>query len=140
MGGPSARDGGEALTDRALAAAMRVLVTGATGFLGRPLVAALQAAGHDAAPLMGDVTDPATFAKAGTGSTGAPVDVAYHLAAQSNVPASTKDPAGTWKANVDGTLQVLEWARRDGVARVVVVSSSHVYGHPQRSPMDPITD
>lgn len=109
---------------------MRVLVTGAGGFLGRPLVQALVAAGHDAGPLAGDVTDAATFARAGK------ADVAYHLAAQSNVPASTKDPAGTWKANVDGTLQVLEWARRDGVARVVVVSSSHVYGHPLRTPMD----
>jgi nucleoside-diphosphate-sugar epimerase len=109
---------------------MRVLVTGAGGFLGRPLVAALRAAGHDAAPLEGDVADARTFAKAGK------ADAVYHLAAQSNVPASVKDPAATWRANVDGTLQVLEWARRDGVGRVVAVSSSHVYGHPQRSPID----
>jgi nucleoside-diphosphate-sugar epimerase len=109
---------------------MRILVTGAGGFLGRPLVAALRSAGHDAAPLDGDVTDRATFAKAGK------ADVAFHLAAQSNVPLSVKDPAGTWKANVDGTLQVLEWARRDGVGRVVVISSSHVYGRPLRSPID----
>lgn len=119
---------------------MRVLVTGAGGFLGRPLVAALRAAGHDAAPLEGDVTEPATFAKASKGAKGAggsgKVDAVYHLAAQSNVPKSVKDPAETWKANVDGTLQVLDWARRDGVGRVVVISSSHVYGHPQRSPMD----
>ena len=122
--------GGEALTVRALADPMRVLVTGAGGFLGRPLVRALAAARHDAAALEGDVTRPATFAKAGK------ADVAYHLAAQSNVPASVKDPAGTWAANVDGTLQVLEWARRDGVARVVVISSAHVYGRPLRSPID----
>jgi nucleoside-diphosphate-sugar epimerase len=111
---------------------MRVLVTGAGGFLGRPLLRALAAA-HDAHALEGDVTDPATFAKAGKGGK---ADVLYHLAAQSNVPQSVKDPAATWKANVDGTLQALEWARRDGVARVVVISSSHVYGHPKRTPID----
>ena len=109
---------------------MRVLVTGAGGFLGRPLLRALAASAPDTSALEGDVTDPATFAKAGK------ADVVYHLAAQSNVPQSVKDPAATWKANVDGTLQVLEWARRDGVARVVVISSSHVYGHPQRTPID----
>jgi nucleoside-diphosphate-sugar epimerase len=109
---------------------VRILVTGAGGFLGRPLVAALGRAGHAAGPLGGDVTLPGTFAAAG------PTDALVHLAAQSNVPASTRDPAAAWHANVDGTLQALEWARRDKVGRVVLASSAHVYGRPLRTPVD----
>lgn len=108
---------------------MRIRVTGASGFLGQPLMRALGRLGT-VSSLDGEVSDPATFASAGT------VDAVVHLAAQSNVPRSAQDPVGTWRTNVDGTLQVLEWARRDRVGRVVLVSSAHVYGRPLRSPID----
>lgn len=105
---------------------MRVLVTGAGGFLGRHLAAALAARGDEVVVPAGDVTRAAAFAAVPD------AQVAYHLAAQSHVPSSVQDPTGTWRNNVEATLQVLEWARRARPARVVLLSSAHVYGPPQR--------
>ena len=54
-----------------------------------------------------------------------------HQAALGSVPRSIADPLTTHEVNVDGTVNVLEAARRSGVRRVVYASSSSVYGdHP----------
>lgn len=116
---------------------MRVLVTGASGFVGRHLTRALAA--HDVVPFVGDVRDAKAYAALG------PVDVVYHLAARASVPDSIRDPAATWDVNVNGTLRLLEWARGGGARRVVLVSSAHVYGKPERAfvdethPLRPVT-
>ncbi|HEX3464275.1 MAG TPA: GDP-mannose 4,6-dehydratase [Candidatus Elarobacter sp.] len=117
---------------------MRVLVTGARGFVGRHLTAALRARGHDVVEadrgahedaLQVDVTD--SLEVRGAFELARP-DAVAHLAAQASVPASLADPAGTLAVNVRGTLHVLEAARAladDGVrARVLVVSTGDVYG------------
>lgn len=57
-----------------------------------------------------------------------PVTV-YHLAAKAGVRPSIADPAGYMHANVVGTASVLDAARASGAARVVVASSSSVYGN-----------
>jgi len=54
--------------------------------------------------------------------------VIFHQAAMRSVPRSVKDPLGASENNVNGTLNVLEAARRCRVARVVYASSSSVYG------------
>lgn len=108
---------------------MRVAFTGAAGFLGGHLRAAWAGAA-EVVDIAGDVREPATFASAPR------ADVAYHLAAISNVPEGIRDPAGTWSTNADGTFQFLEWARRADVGRVVFVSSGQVYGRIDRSPVD----
>lgn len=56
------------------------------------------------------------------------VDVVLHQAAIPSVPKSIKDPVGTSKVNIIGTLNILEWARKKDVKRVVLASSSSVYG------------
>lgn len=56
------------------------------------------------------------------------VSVVVHLAAKPGVRPSLEDPASYSEANVTGTVRVLEAARRAGVARVVLGSSSSVYG------------
>ena len=56
------------------------------------------------------------------------VEVIYHQAAMRSVPRSVDDPLGANDNNVNGTLHVLEAARRHGVRRVVYASSSSVYG------------
>jgi UDP-glucose 4-epimerase len=51
-----------------------------------------------------------------------------HLAAVASVQASIDDPIGTHRVNLDGTLHLLEAARRHGVQRFVYASSAAVYG------------
>lgn len=132
--------------------ARRVLVTGVTGFLGpyvlRELHAhgyALVGSGRDAAKveaalpegataLIGDLASLTTASLAGTSpavdagvvDAGA-LDAIVHCAALSS-------PWGPWRdfrrANVDGTAAVIELARRNGVRRIVFVSSPSVYATP----------
>ena len=52
----------------------------------------------------------------------------FHLAAIASVAKSVADPLATNAVNVDGSLRLLLEAARAGVRRVVVASSSAVYG------------
>ncbi|MFW6003486.1 MAG: NAD-dependent epimerase/dehydratase family protein [Halanaeroarchaeum sp.] len=123
-----------------------VLVTGGAGFIGSHIADALvdrtevrvlddlstgQASSvPEAAELIvGDVCDESTLAEAMAG-----VDVVFHEAAVVSVDDSIARPLETDTINVDGTLQVLEAARREG-ARVVFASSAAVYGHPDGTPV-----
>jgi UDP-glucose 4-epimerase len=69
------------------------------------------------------------------------VDYVLHQAAISSVPRSVKDPAGSNRANVEGTLNVLMAAREAQVRRVVYAASSSAYGDtptlPKREDMLP---
>ena len=109
---------------------MRALVTGATGFVGRHLVAHLVTAGDDVTISEAEITDPGSLEADFRG--GRP-DAVYHLAAQADVQASFADPAATLRVNVEGTFNVLEAALRAGAGRVVVVSSADVYGRVEPS-------
>ncbi len=120
---------------------MRALVTGGAGFIGSHLVDALLARGDDvvvldnlatgkranvapgAAFVEGDVADPAALRPAIAGC-----DIVYHQAALGSVVRSVARPLTSDVANVHGTLSVLEGARAAGVGRVVLASSSSVYG------------
>lgn len=54
--------------------------------------------------------------------------IVFHLAAVGSVPRSIEQPQRTWSVNATGTLRVLEAARAVDAARVVIASSSSVYG------------
>ena len=71
----------------------------------------------------GDIRDLATVERVAAGA-----EVIFHQAAMRSVPRSVADPLGANDHNVNGTLNVLEAARRAGVKRVVYASSSSVYG------------
>ena len=110
---------------------MIVLVTGASGFLGRAVAADLVAAGHEvrtlqrrpsqvpgATDVLGSVTDAALVARAVAGAEGV-----VHLAAKVSLAG---DPGEFRAVNVEGTRGMLDAAERAGVSRFVQVSSPSV--------------
>ncbi len=119
---------------------MRVLVTGANGFVGHHLCAALEARGHTVVaaghsrqgggvlPL--DLQD--ALSVRGVVDVARP-DAVAHLAAQAFVPAAIADPWYTHDVNAGGTLRLLEAIRAGRAAggpnpRVLVAGSADVYG------------
>lgn len=61
-------------------------------------------------------------------------DIVYHLAAQSNIPLSWKDPTTTFNVNINGTLNLLEAARNSKIdSKIHLVCSSSQYGSVDRS-------
>lgn len=64
------------------------------------------------------------------------VDVIYHQAAQAGIRTSVEEPKRVTTINVDGTVNVLDAARNHDVDRVVLASSSSVYGKPSYLPYD----
>ena len=109
-------------------AAVRALVTGGRGFVGRWLESHLRAEGDDVTVIDHEVevTDGAAVHAA---VEAAAPDVVYHLAAITHVGHSWDDPDAVFKVNALGTLHVLEAARRcRPMPRVLLVSSAEVYG------------
>jgi NAD dependent epimerase/dehydratase len=133
---------------------LKVLVTGADGFIGSHLVEGLAAAGHDVrafvfynsfnswgwldqSPLRrdldvfaGDIRDPHGVKVAMKGC-----DAVMHLAALIAIPFSYHSPDSYIDTNVKGTLNVLQAARELGVKRVVHTSTSEVYGTARQVPI-----
>lgn len=108
---------------------MRALVTGASGFVGRHLVAHLVASGD--VVVSADRADGVDVCDAGVVAgcvAEAGPEVVYHLAAQSDVGGSWGAVHETFRVNVEGTVNVVLACRDAGVGRVVVVTSADIYG------------
>jgi len=124
-----------------------LLITGATGFVGPYLVEELheknarikvlslnksQNRFDDAIiQIGGNIIDPGSLQNVMKD-----VDIVFHLAAISNVNYAIAHPRETFETNATGTLNLLEEARKNDIAKFVYISSSHVYGVPQYLPMD----
>lgn len=135
----------------------KVLVTGADGFIGSHLVEALLSHGCDvrcfvfynsfnswgwldSLPLdvvkgldvfAGDIRDPNGVEQAMRGC-----DVVFHLAALIAIPFSYHSPDSYVDTNIKGTLNILQAAKKLNVERVLVTSTSEVYGTAQYAPID----
>jgi GDP-4-dehydro-6-deoxy-D-mannose reductase len=107
---------------------MRVLVTGAAGFVGKRLCAALEARGDFALARDRDLdVCDAERVRAAVGES-AP-DAILHLAAISSVSECESDPARAFRVNLLGSRAVLEGALREAPrARVLLVTSAAIYG------------
>lgn len=139
--------------------ASRFLVTGGAGFIGSHLTMSLLDSGHEVMVVDNldgyyplefkernialfrdregasftrlDITDAAAFEE--VVQRFQPQAIA-HLAAQPGVQFSLEQPLKVQRVNVEGTMAVLEAARKHGVERVLNASSSSVYGHAQDPP------
>ncbi|MEI6456004.1 MAG: NAD(P)-dependent oxidoreductase [bacterium] len=111
----------------------KILVTGASGFLGHPLVTALRSAGYDVTAIDipdGDITQESTLEphlKSG-------ISRVIHLAGKTFVPESWKHPFDYYRVNVMGTVNVLEFCRKSGAGMTYI--SSYLYGAPDYLPID----
>ncbi len=63
------------------------------------------------------------------------IDIIFHLAAQPGVRYSLAHPLEVFKTNVDGTLNILECARKNKISRFIFASSSSVYGNSTELPL-----
>ena len=136
---------------------MKVLVTGADGFIGSHLVEGLVKKGYQVKAFVyynsfntwgwldtiakdimanveifqGDIRDPNGVEEAMKD-----VEVVFHLAALIAIPFSYHSPDTYVDTNIKGTLNVLQAARKLGTKRVLVTSTSEVYGTAQYVPID----
>jgi GDP-4-dehydro-6-deoxy-D-mannose reductase len=109
---------------------VRALITGVSGFVGRHLIEHLRASGDDVEGCDRedgsiDIADRASID--GVLRSFRP-EVVYHLAGWSDVGGSWAHPEATFRANAEGTLNLLLACRDEGVERVLSVSSADVYG------------
>lgn len=135
----------------------KILITGADGFIGSHLSEFLVRKGYDVRAFVyynsfnswgwldslpakilsqievvpGDIRDPHGVESAIKGC-----DLVFHLAALIAIPFSYQSPDSYVDTNIKGTLNVLQSARKHGVKKTVITSTSEVYGTAQYVPID----
>jgi len=135
---------------------IRILVTGADGFIGSHLTEALVEMGYDVVAFVyynsfnslgwldtipDDLKNKIKFIAGdirdfnGVNEAMKNVDIVFHLAALIAIPFSYNSPDSYIDTNVKGTLNTLQAARKNNVKRVLITSTSEVYGTAQFVPI-----
>jgi len=112
-----------------------VLITGINGFVGSHLASALEKKGAVVWGISRS-TDKGRIIKANildystidTFIKEKKIEICFHLAAESLVETGQEDPYNTFKINIEGALSILESARKNKLEKVIIASTSHVYG------------
>lgn len=110
----------------------KILITGATGFIGRALSKALKNQGYDLILMRsanGDIARLDTFDQ----YRDADISHVFHLAGKTYVPDSWSNPQAFYQTNVLGTTSVLEFCKSRRVPLTFV--SAYIYGHPEILPI-----
>jgi UDP-glucose 4-epimerase len=133
---------------------MRILITGAAGFIGSHLSQKYVSAGHIVYALdnlfNGNLNNIRTLLDKKNfkfihddicreqvyHELPSDLDAIIHLAAQIHVDRSIVNPQETFKINVEGTLRILEFARMHDIKKTLYASTSEIYGSAEYTPMD----
>ena len=118
---------------------MKVLVTGASGMVGRNLVEYFQQKGVETIPtdvagceVSGNLLDKEfVFGKLAS----LDFDAVVHMAAITEIKKTVEDPRLCFEVNCFGSLNMLELAARKEVKRILCTSSANVYGAPKKNPV-----
>ena len=120
-----------------------ILITGGSGFIGLHISQYLKKdyditvydiknpGDNDIEFILGDINDGKKLLQACHG-----IDIVIHLAAVVGVKNTEDDPITTLNTNIIGTKNVLEACARNNVKKVILASSSEVYGEPKILPID----
>lgn len=112
-----------------------ILITGANGFVGKHLFYKLSQLGANVHGISLTVSssdiskvDILDYKKIDQIVRDKKIDICYHLAGESTVESGQSNPFSTFRINIDGTLNILEIARNRNLERIIIASTSHVYG------------
>lgn len=114
----------------------RVLITGSSGFIGRHLVSyllgkkakVLGLSRHPHNVALEKKVDVANKSELLAAYKQFKPDACFHLASESLVESGSKEPYGTFNNNITSALNVLEISRIYNIHRIIIASTSHVYG------------
>jgi len=122
---------------------LKILITGGTGFIGSHLTRFLKnkheitiydvkkPIDEDVEFILGDITDDQKILQSFQD-----FDIIIHLAAAVGVGITETDPIWTLNTNILGTKNILESCKKNNIKKVILASSSEVYGEPKKVPID----
>jgi len=112
-----------------------ILITGVTGFIGKHLAKKLQRLDANVFGISRShrgkntyMLDICNYSDLEKFIIEHKISICFHLAGESIVEKGQKEPYATFSTNITGTLNILEIARKHSLERVIITSSSHIYG------------
>lgn len=113
----------------------KILITGIDGFIGSHLSKRLidldaEVFGISKSKSSGNIltTDILDYSTINQFVNERKIEICFHLAGVTLVESGQKDPYSAFKTNINGTLNILEVGRKNNLEKIIIASTSHVYG------------